>query len=150
MPSLRSVAATAVLIIALCWPAIMAGQPFFLLDTDLLPQLRGRGAEKLIGMRTSWYPPKRVATAPDQPSETTTAASPAQTPSAAVQTPSSERPKSAVLISRSVYYGLFLLISDSLHGLWLAVLAQAALIAACAYLTLRQLFREPSSATLVA
>ena len=149
MPSLRSVAATAVLIIALCWPAIMNGQPFFLLDTIYYLNSAGRGAEKLIGMRTSWYPPKRVLTAPDQPSETTTAASPAQTPSAAVQTPSSERPKSAVLISRSVYYGLFLLISDSLHGLWLAVLAQAALIAACAYLTLRKLFKEPSSATLV-
>ncbi len=149
MPSLRSVAATAVLIVALCWPAILNGQPFFLLDTIYYLNSAGRGAEKLIGVQTPWYPAKFILAAPSELSPANTASGPTQPPSVGAQTQTSESPQSAVLIARSVYYGAFLLISDSLQSLWLAVLAQAALIAKCTYLTLRQPFKEPRSATLV-
>ena len=107
-----------------CWPALVNGQPFFTLDTIAYLHAAAHGVNRLLGIEAVWYAPP-VAAAGDVGQ-----ALPGTQPEA-------HATGSVVLMARSVFYGLFLLASHALSGLWIAVLAQSAIAAAAIFLTLR-------------
>jgi hypothetical protein len=109
-----------------CWPALVNGQPFFTLDTVAYLRAAAQGTYRLLGIESVWYAPP-VAVGASELGQALPG-SPQPHPPA---------PGFGVLMARSVYYGLFLLASHPFSQLWLAVLAQSAVVATAVLLTLR-------------
>jgi hypothetical protein len=127
----RAAAVSALVLAIPCWPALVNGQPFFGLDTIAYLRAAAHGVDRLFGIESVWYaPPVAVAAAGDvaQPMPGTQ--------------PGSHAPGSAVLMARSVYYGLFLLAGHMIGQLWPVVLAQSAIVAAAIFLTVRAFFEK--------
>ena len=103
------------LLLALIWPALYNGQPFYFPDTTAYLRGADAGFQKLTGVTTPW----------SLTEETTGAGSVAQTDDAAATPSVSSIKDKTVLSGRSVYYGALLYMGDRVGGFWLTIVVQA-------------------------
>ncbi len=115
--------------LALIWPAIYNGQPFFFPDTTAYVRGADAGFQKLTGVSTPWS----LAEETEAPDSGVGANDVAPTPSV-----SSIKDKS-VLSGRSVYYGALLYLGDRIGGFWFTVIVQATVVILATALFLRDL-----------
>ncbi|MFI4865937.1 MAG: hypothetical protein ACHQDB_02410 [Steroidobacterales bacterium] len=107
-----------VLLLALIWPAVYNGQPFYFPDTTAYLRGADAGFQKLTGVATPWSLTEDT-TGPDSVAQAGDAAA---TPSV-----SSIKDKT-VLSGRSVYYGALLYMGDRIGGFWLTIVVQAVVL----------------------
>jgi hypothetical protein len=104
-----------VLLLALIWPAVYNGQPFYFPDTTAYLRGADAGFQKLTGVATPWS----LTADPTGTGSAARADDAAATPSV-----SSIKDKT-VLSGRSVYYGALLYMGDRVGGFWLTIVVQA-------------------------
>lgn len=131
--SLTAVISFVCVSLALLWPPLVNGEPFFMPDTTTYMRGADAGIYKLTGMRTEWTD-EFLARYGSEP------ASSAPTAEASVPPGSQEPP--VTLSGRSVYYGLLLYMGRLLGSFWLVAIGQAVLTATCIILTIRKLRGE--------
>lgn len=127
----RAAIASTIVLLVPCWPALVNGQPFFTLDTIAYLRAAAHGIYEVVGIESIWYAPAAAPAGETGPA----------TPGAQPTEPGASG--SAVLMARSIYYGLFLLAAHPLAKLWAAVIAQSAVTAAAVLLTLRSFLTGP-------
>jgi hypothetical protein len=106
------------MLLALIWPAIYNGQPFYFPDTTAYIRGADAGFQKLTGVATPWSLTEET-TAPDSVAGANDAA--------AKPSVSSIKDKT-VLSGRSVYYGALLYMGDRIGGFWLTIAVQAVVL----------------------
>ena len=116
---------------ALCWTALVNGQPFF--HPDTLGYVRGPDVAvmKLLGPRFA-SPWARL-----DPKAKVDALAQATAPGVAGQAAQPPKPDTSVMGGRSIYYGVLADLGARSGGFWLTVLIQALAVAWLAEITLR-------------
>jgi hypothetical protein len=117
-----------VTLLALAWPAIYNGQPFFFPDTTAYIRGADAGIQKVTGVSTPWTLAEQA-----QNGDSSGAAATALEATPSV---SSIKDKS-VLSGRSVYYGALLYLGDRIGEFWFTVALQGALLILALALFLR-------------
>ena len=108
---------------ALCWPALINGQPFFHPDTQAYVHGPGEAVSKLFGRQVGadWSWKAEAA------------------PVASGVGPAAPADDAEVLAGRSIYYGVLAWLGDLTGGFWLTVLVQGLAVALLADAVLRGL-----------
>ncbi|MEP2101754.1 MAG: hypothetical protein ABJP02_09615 [Parasphingorhabdus sp.] len=131
-----------ILALALLWPSLINGEPFYMPDTPSYIRAADAGVYKLTGMESPWTNEfhDRYAAAPK------TAAS----ADAVIETTPANTADNApvALAGRSVFYGAFLYIAQIFGNFWLAAVLQSLVVGIAIMLTIRTCMPEQSRVSL--
>jgi hypothetical protein len=116
-PTILPIFGLLLMLLALCWPALYNGQPFFFPDTTAYVRGADAGYQRLTGVSTPW----------SNELEGQRASGAGASDAVATPSVSSIKDKS-VLSGRSVYYGALLYLGERLGGFWFTVVIQASLL----------------------
>jgi hypothetical protein len=109
-------------IVAMMWPAIYNGQPFFYTDTADYVNAADAGVHKIAGLTSHWTPLDQSA------SDATHGHSDAGTTTG-----------KSVRAGRSIYYGALLYVGEQAGGFWLSIAIQSLMLVLALALTLKAL-----------
>jgi hypothetical protein len=136
LPTIGRVLACVIAIMVMMWPSIYNGGGILFFDTMAYFSGAARAAKTLFHLHTHWLHDAAGALprlAPDPPG---IAGSPPPAPPPPIGDPPQHGQVNA---GRSVYYGLLVLLPETLGGLWLSVLVQATIMVWALALLLRTL-----------
>ncbi|GAA0467192.1 hypothetical protein GCM10009096_04920 [Parasphingorhabdus litoris] len=125
-----------ILAIALLWPSLINGEPFYMTDTPSYIRAADAGVYKLTGLESPWT----------NEFHDRYSASPKETASTAVGSQAtltdSKDDAPVALAGRSIFYGAFLYLAQIFGNFWLAAVLQSLVVGVAIMLTIRAFVPE--------